>query len=111
NRAWQEFSAAHAVQVPHGALHYRDYARLFRPDGSRSDDTAEAGIGAVLLDEKPAFEGEFTLADGHSALRLLVRPFSHDKLRGVVVLQLDVSDRKRAEERNRLLHTALDAAA
>src|SRR5690606_3760640 len=79
--------------------------------GSRSDDTAEAGIGAVLLDEKPAFEGEFTLADGHSALRLLVRPFSHDKLRGVVVLQLDVSDRKRAEERNRLLHTALDAAA
>lgn len=111
NRAWQEFSAAHAAQVPHGALHYRDYARLFRPDGSRSDDTAEAGIGAVLLDEKPAFEGEFTLADGHSALRLLARPFSHDKLRGVVVLQLDVSDRRQAEERNRLLHAALNAAA
>jgi len=109
NRTWQAFAAKHAAQLSHGALHYRDYARLWRGDPGAT--SAEEGIGAVLLDAQVAFEGEFALADGQCAVQVLVRPFSHGRLRGVVVLQLDITDRRRTEERNRLLYAALEAAA
>jgi diguanylate cyclase (GGDEF)-like protein/PAS domain S-box-containing protein len=110
NQAWQHFASTHRVEVPRGALHYRDYAQLLQPvDGS--DGLAEDGIGAVLSARQPAFDGEFVLCGSQRTLRLMARAFDHDGLRGVVVLQLDVTDQHRAEERNRLLHAALDAAA
>lgn len=109
NRTWQAFAAEHAAQLAHGAPHYRDYARLLHCEPGAT--SAEEGIGAVLLDAQVAFEGEFALADGQCAVQVLVRPFSHERLRGVVVLQLDITDRHRSEERNRLLYAALEAAA
>lgn len=113
NHAWQEFAAGRAGFGPGNAVHFRDYANLFRHDGAQPENAAEEGIRSVLLGEVAAFDGEFELCAGQGGqvFQLMVRPFVRDGMQGIAVLQLDVSARRQAEERNRLLHAALDAAA
>ncbi|THF62193.1 sensor domain-containing diguanylate cyclase [Pseudothauera rhizosphaerae] len=111
NDAWRQFAAARPGLAGRGTVHYRDYARQFRTEAG--NDTVAGGIRAILHGERQAFEGEYALHDDatQAAVQIIARPFAHGGPPGAAVLQLDISDRRHAEERNRLLHATLDAAA
>ena len=72
-----------------------------------------AGVHAVLAREREIFDGEFAHHDGERVhwYSAMVRPFIAHGERGAVVLLIDISARRTAEERNDLLVAALNASA
>lgn len=116
NRSWHDFVQRHALPLPDDdrGLHYRELGQLFVPCHAQIDGVdLLRGVTAVLNGDWKSFDGEFRFEGDHGErwVQVMVRPFSHDDDRGCVMLQLDVTDRHRAEEGMEMLGAALNATA
>lgn len=117
NQSWKSFARQGAfptVDEDGLPMHYRSLDSRFTPpidldDAVRLGD----GIGAVLRKQMKSFDGEFSFdtEDGPRWLHIMVRPFEREHAHGVTLLQLDITDRKRAEEGMQMLEAALRATA
>ena len=102
NEAWRRFASANALQGPgYGiGVNYLDIC-----DDARGDDAAEAhqaaaGIRSVLDGAAKSFSIEYPC---HSPAEqrwflLTVTPLADDRLHGAVVMHMNITERKRAEE-------------
>ncbi len=112
NNAWRNFADAHVLLSPAYGLGL-DY--LLVCDGAQDSSAGDArqaaqGIRAVLRGSLPSFSFEYAC---HSAAQrrwfmLTVTPLASDRMGGVIVMHLDVSARKQAEENIRLLNDGLE---
>lgn len=112
NDAWRQISGAHVLLSADYCVG-TDYLRIC--DEAQGADAAEAGqtaqgIRAVLQGTVPSFSLEYAR---HSPpqrrwFMLTVTPLSSDLLAGVIVMHLDVSARKQAQEDLQLLNARLE---
>lgn len=117
NLSWKNFARQHgfATVDENGLpLHYRSLDSRLTPPLALDDAVGLGdGIGAVLQRQMKSFDGEFSFdtANGLRWLHIMVRPFARENAHGVTLLQLDITDRKRAEEGMQMLEAALKATA
>lgn len=116
NRSWHDCVQRHTLPLVNDdrGVHYREISQLFVcRDAQTSGIDLEHGVTAVLEGDWKSFDGEFSFEGDHGErwIQVMVRPFSHDGDRGFVMLQLDVTDRHRAEEGMEMLDAALNATA
>lgn len=116
NRSWHDFVRRHALPLPDDdrGVHYRELGQLFVNRHAPTDGVdLQQGVTEVLNGDWKSFDGEFRFDGDHGErwVQVMVRPFSHDGDRGFVMLQLDVTDRHRAEEGMEMLDAALNATA
>ncbi|HYW56614.1 MAG TPA: response regulator [Polaromonas sp.] len=110
NGAWQQFADANVLVSPsHGPG--TDYLRVC--DEAQSDEDARhaaQGIRAVLRGTLPSFSLEYAchLPLERRWFMLSVTPLSSDRAGGVIVMHLDVSERKQAQEDLQLLNDGLE---
>ena len=102
NEAWRHFDGAHVLQGPqHGIgrnyLHFCDTAG---GEGVTEAQRVAAGIRAVLAGERKHFSVEYASRSllGPGWFLLTVTPLTADGRQGVVVMHLDITERRRAEE-------------
>lgn len=99
NQAWRDMArdAALAAGVPQD-VHYASLAGLFQPEDGRA--SLDEGIAAVLNGELDGYEGSFRVGgvEGPRWFRILVRPLLREGRRCALVLQLDVTAQRRADE-------------
>jgi len=117
NLSWKNFAARHGfatVDADNQPLHYHSLDSRLTPSLAHDEAVSLGdGIGAVLQGRWKAFDGEFRFDSDHGQrwLHVMVRPFAKEQAHGVTVLQLDITDRKRAEEGMEMLDAALKATA
>ena len=102
NEAWRRFAAANALQHPNFGigLNYFEVCACARGrEASEAHHVAEA-IRSVLSGALKQFSTEYTCdAPGtHSWFLLTVTPLTEDRLNGAVVMHIDVTAQRRAEE-------------
>lgn len=115
NSKWCGFAEANAPDVPQGGVGL-DYAAIcaqvhgFDPEVAR--DVA-AGVASVLAGRTTSFETEYRrdFPGGENWRLLNVSPVRGDPRHGAVVMHLDITAHKRAEEDLRRFASALDATA
>lgn len=112
NETWRRFDCAHLLQDPHYGVGF-DYLRacdLAPVSEGLHAHQAAAAIRAVLAGEKKTFSIEYPCqaATGPRWFLLTVAPLGSD---GAVVMQVDVSERRRGEEAVRRFADAMDATA
>ncbi|RZJ27121.1 MAG: response regulator [Haliea sp.] len=112
NEAWRNFADTHVLLSPGYGLG-TDY--LLVCDESKGDSAGEArkaanGIRAVLRGSLPGFSLEYAChAPGQRRwFMMTVTPLSSDHMSGVIVMHLDVSARKQAQEDIELLNDGLE---
>jgi diguanylate cyclase (GGDEF)-like protein/PAS domain S-box-containing protein len=115
NEAWRQFAGVNALQSPEFGIGL-DYLEIC--DRARGADSSEAhevaaGIRSVLSGAATAFSIEYPC---HSPamqrwFQFMVTPLSPGRPNGVVVMHVDVTERKRREEEVRRFAAAMDAAA
>lgn len=117
NLSWQRFASRHEfpINAESQPLHYRTLGDWLAPriSGTEKSIGLAEGIEAVLQGKWKAFDGEFSFdtEPGQRWLHIMVRPFTRDHARGVAMLQLDITDRRLAEEGMEMLDAALNATA
>lgn len=102
NEAWQRFATANLLQGPEFSLgqNYLEVCTRAQGDCSEEAEAVAAGIRQVLRGE----DGEFTLEyPCHSPaeqrwFRLMVSPLNEGRLAGAVVMHVNVTERKLAEQ-------------
>jgi diguanylate cyclase (GGDEF)-like protein/PAS domain S-box-containing protein len=115
NQGWRAFASANALQGPQYAIGV-NYLEIC--DNARGDDAAEAkqaaaAIRSVLAGAAPGFSVEYPC---HSPTQqrwflMKVTPLADELPHGVVVMHLDISEQRRAEEVQRRFVAAMDAIA
>ncbi|OHC62160.1 MAG: hypothetical protein A2045_14835 [Rhodocyclales bacterium GWA2_65_20] len=114
NEAWRKFAGANALQGPQYAIgvNYLDICDRARGDDAAAAQQAAAGIRSVLAGGAKSFSLEYPC---HSPTQwrwflMTVTPLAGNHLHGVVVMHLDITERKRAEQKFKdLLEAAPDA--
>ncbi len=102
NDAWRRFADANALQSPAYAIgmNYLEVCDRARGDGESEAHQAAAGIRSVLAGAQKSFSLEYPC---HSPAEqrwflMTVTPLTDDHPNGVVVMHLNIIERKRAEE-------------
>jgi len=102
NQAWQRFANANVLQADDFGMGQNYLEICDRARGDCSEEAAEvaAGIRAVLRGESPEFTLEYPC---HSPaeqrwFRLMVTPLYEDRSDGAVVMHINITTRKLAEE-------------
>jgi PAS domain S-box-containing protein len=113
NETWRNFTGAHVLQGPDYAIGVNYLAACDQAGGVGATEAQQvaAGIRAVLAGTSRMFSLEYACAmpTGRLWFLLTVTPMHTDRLRGAVVRQLDITDRKRAEsERERFFTLSMD---
>ncbi len=116
NRSWHDFAKRHGLPLPGDAhsMHFSALSTCFSHRLAQADCVnLEQGVTAVMNEHWKAFDGEFRFEGdrGERWAQIMVRPFRQRDAKGVVMLQLDVTDRHRAEEGMEMLDAALNATA
>ncbi|MDQ3272742.1 MAG: response regulator, partial [Pseudomonadota bacterium] len=102
NDAWRNFADAHVLLSPEYGLGLDYLLACDEAQGGSASDARQAaqGIRAVLRGDLPSFSLEYA-CHSRSERRwsmLMVTPLSKDRKGGVIVMHLDVSARKQAQE-------------
>ena len=112
NDAWRNFADAHVLLSPAYGLGLDYLLVCDEAHGSSAVDARQAaqGIRAVLRGSLPSFSYEYAC---HSTTHrrwfmLTVTPLASDNMGGVIVMHLDVSARKQAQEDIQLLNDGLE---
>ena len=115
NQGWRSFAGANALQGPHYAIgvNYLDVCDSARGEGAAEAQQAAAGIRSMLDGIAHDFSLEYPC---HSPTQqrwflMTVTPLADDAAHGVVVMHLDISEQKRAEEVRHRFVAAIDAIA
>jgi len=113
NDTWRHFTGAHVLQGPGYAIGFNYLAACDQAGGVSALEAQQvaSGIRAVLAGTSRMFSLEYACAmpTGRLWFLLTVTPMHADRLRGAVVRQLDITDRKRAEsERERFFTLSVD---
>jgi PAS domain-containing protein len=115
NEAWGRFPC---TDVPHGSGHGVGLNYLEICDRARGDDAAAAhqiaeGIRSVLGGGVDSFSLEYSCRSPTERywFQLTVTPLGSDPPHGAVVMHLDISERKRADEELLRFGAAMDATA
>ncbi|MDP9140581.1 MAG: PAS domain S-box protein, partial [Pseudomonadota bacterium] len=105
NEAWRQFAAANEYQgVAAGVgLNYVDIAQRASGDHSSTAHLAAAGIRSVLSGAKSSFSIEYPCHSPQQERWFLmtVTPLAPDRCNGAVVMHVNISERKQAEEAQR----------
>lgn len=114
NEAWRQFSGANAIQAPEYGIgvNYLEVCDKAQGDGASEAHQVAAGIRLVLAGEIKSFTLEYPC---HSPLEqrwylMTVTPLSDEHLHGVIVMHLNITERKAAEiklQRHMQLYAAL----
>jgi diguanylate cyclase (GGDEF)-like protein/PAS domain S-box-containing protein len=115
NAAWGRFPCA---DVPHGAGHEIGLSFLEICDNAQGEHAVEShriadGIRAVLAGGVDSFSLEYSCGSPTERywFQLTVTPLGNDPPNGAVVMQLDTTERRRAEEELSRFGVAMDATA
>ena len=107
NEAWRSFACVDAIQGPgYGiGVNYPELCDSAPPDGAFEAHRTAAGIRTVLGGEAERFSIEYCCksADEPRWFLMMATPLANDPPRGAVVMHLDVTARKQAEEQLRRL--------
>jgi PAS domain S-box-containing protein len=101
NEAWRHFAGAKVVQSPGYAMgvNYLDICENAQGAGSSEARQIAEGIRSVLGGSKDfSFEYHYHTPTERRWFRLVVTPLSADRLAGAVVMHVNISERKLAEE-------------
>jgi PAS domain S-box-containing protein len=115
NDAWQRFgeksASAPACFLDRGA-NYLEACKQAAAGGAAAAERAVQGIQKVLAGSLPSFEMQYTchLGAGTKWFHLLVTPLSGVTTGGAVITHVDITRRKRAEERFRQVVEAAPSA-
>ncbi len=112
NDAWRHFGDSHVLLSPDYGLGLDYLTVCDEAQGGSASDARHAaqGIRAVLRGSLPSFSLEYA-CHAPSEKRwfmLTVTPLSSDRMGGVIVMHLDVSIRKQAQEDIQLLNEGLE---
>ncbi|MCK9379569.1 MAG: EAL domain-containing protein [Sulfuritalea sp.] len=114
NEAWRKFAGANALRPGYGiGLDYLAVCDCASGDGASEAQQAARGIRSVLAGAVRSFSLEYSC---HSPTEkrwflMTVTPLAGDHPNGVVVMHLDITERKRSEEVLRRFVAAMDAIA
>ena len=101
NGAWREFGGANALQGSRSGvgLNYLEICDHAREVSSSEFPLVAEGIRSVLDGGKKSFSSEYPCHSpaGQRWFQLVVTPLHDDRLLGVVVMHLDISERKQVE--------------
>jgi len=113
NQAWGRFAGANALQNPNNGIgaNYLEICELAQGTGTNEAQLAAAGIRSVLAGSDMSFSFEYAC---HSPTQqrwflMTVTPLSDNTLGGAVVMHLNISERKQAENELLRLAEAIDA--
>ena len=113
NQAWGRFAGANALQNPNNGIgaNYLEICELAQGTGTNEAQLAAAGIRSVLAGSDMSFSFEYAC---HSPTQqrwflMTVTPLSENILGGAVVMHLNISERKQAENKLLRLAEAIDA--
>lgn len=113
NQAWGRFAGANALQNPNNGIgaNYLEICELAQGTGTNEAQLAAAGIRSVLAGSDMSFSFEYAC---HSPTQqrwflMTVTPLSENILGGAVVMHLNISERKQAENELLRLAEAIDA--
>src|ERR1700731_2649666 len=99
--AWREFGSPNALQGSENGvgLNYLEICDHVRGDSSSEAPLVAEGIRSVLHGGKKSFSIEYPCHPlaGQRWFQLVVTPLHDDRLLGVVVMHLDISERKQGE--------------
>jgi PAS domain S-box-containing protein len=114
NQAWRDFADANALQGPEYVigLSYLDICDSAQGDSSAEAHQAATGIRSVLDGVAKSFSIEYPCHSPteHRWFLLTVTPLSDDHPAGAVVMHLNISERKNADQKfMNLLESAPDA--
>lgn len=103
NKAWRRFAGANMLQGPaYGiGVNYIDICVSARGDGATKAHQAAAGIRSVLAGEADNFTLEYP-CDSPSEKRwflMMVAPLADDHSNGAVVMHINITERKAAQDR------------
>jgi signal transduction histidine kinase len=112
NDAWRQIADAHVLLSPDYGLGHDYLLVCDQAQGGSAGDARQAaqGIRAVLRGTLPSFSLEYAChaASERRWFMLTVTPLSSDHMGGVIVMHLDVSARKQAQEDIQLLNDGLE---
>ena len=101
NRAWRQFAEANALQGKRCGIgvNYLDVCDGARADGAADGQRMAIGIRSVLRDGLKRFSMEYACHSPSQQRWFLMTatPVASDRPHGIVVMHLDISDRKRGE--------------
>ena len=113
NQAWGRFAGANALQNPNNGIgaNYLEICELAQGTGTNEAQLAATGIRSVLAGSAMSFSFEYAC---HSPTQqrwflMTVTPLSDNTLGGAVVMHLNISERKQAENELLRLAEAIDA--
>ena len=113
NQAWGRFAGANALQNSNNGIgaNYLEICELAQGTGTNEAQLAAAGIRSVLAGSDMSFSFEYAC---HSPTQqrwflMTVTPLSDNTLGGAVVMHLNISERKQAENELLRLAEAIDA--
>jgi len=96
NRSWKSALSRDPVGRRHMAVG-QSYLRFLEGLPTLQHTSGvQQGLSSILRGELPLFSGEFTL--GETYLRVLVTPYRPDERLGAVVMHIDITEQRRAED-------------
>jgi phosphoserine phosphatase RsbU/P len=105
NDAWKRFSGAGLLQTQGYGVgdNYLEACDKAQGDAAKIAGEAAAGIRGVLAGAKKEYAMEYVHADpgGPQWFRLIATPLHEERLDGAVVMHVDITERKAAEEGHR----------
>ena len=111
NQAWAACATAQATGPGHAVgTNLLAQCAQVGGDGAGQAGQVAAGIGQVLRGHTRHWSLDYPNTGGaaQSWLQLIVTPLDHSDLHGVVVMYMDISERKRGEDELRRFRTAMD---